>query len=200
MNIHVTDNARRLSSTGLIAAVDAALREVCSGQEAAGRFEIDVILADDSYLADLNQRFRQRDGATDVISFSFAGGEGGAGPAAADVVAVAESGEPAALVTDAGPLGEVYISLQRAREQAVEYGASLAEEVARLVIHGALHLFGFDHIEAEDAARMKPLEEDYWRSWRAAASAALSATGAAGAAGSGAAGEPRPVPKQEQQS
>ncbi len=149
MSVHLSAAAGTLATPGLEAVAAAALEEVRRGREVAPERSIDVILADDELLADLNQRFRGRAGATDVISF----------PLDDASVAVGDACRAAA------PIGEVYISLQRAREQAERYGASLAEEVARLVIHGALHLLGFDHIEAEDAARMKPLEEQYWRRW-----------------------------------
>ena len=63
--------------------------------------------------------------------------------------------------------GEIYISSERAAEQAKEYGVPFAQEVLRLIIHGILHLKGFDDLEAQDRKIMKQEEErlvqKYWQ-------------------------------------
>jgi len=79
---------------------------------------IDVSLVDDPTIRQLNKRYRKKDRATDVLSFGY-GAE--------------------------GLLGEVIISEETARRQARVYGAPYREELQRLVVHGVLHVLGYDH-------------------------------------------------------
>jgi len=79
---------------------------------------VNIVLADDATLADLNQRFKKRTGPTDVLSFPLG---------------------------EEDFLGEVYVSIDRARDQAREYGESEERETKRLVLHGLLHLLGYTH-------------------------------------------------------
>lgn len=90
-----------------------------------------MVLTDDACLEDFNRRFKKRKGPTDVLAFGF--------------------GDEDDL------LGEVYVSLDRAFEQAREYGVSEFEEISRLIIHGVLHLLGYTHHE------MDPLIDRYLR-------------------------------------
>ena len=62
---------------------------------------------------------------------------------------------------DDGVFGEIYISAETARRQAAEYETSLGDEYLRLVCHGLLHLFGFDHMKKSDEKEMKAREEQY---------------------------------------
>lgn len=92
---------------------------------------VQLILTDDMHMRELNRTYRNRDYATDVLSFDL-------GPEMA-------SGSP----VDSG-IGEIYISLDRASHQAAEFGVPLNAELARLLVHGLLHLAGYDHhTEAE---------------------------------------------------
>jgi probable rRNA maturation factor len=95
----------------------------------------DCLIADDAELRRLNREFRRKDYATDVLSF------------------------PA---TDAGSyIGDLAISLDRARAQAREFGHSTYDELRILMLHGVLHLTGYDH--ETDAGRMARAE----KRWRA---------------------------------
>jgi probable rRNA maturation factor len=58
-------------------------------------------------------------------------------------------------------LGDIYVSLDQAKRQAAEYGISLKEETSRLVIHGLLHLLGYDHKDKKQAEKMREKEEAY---------------------------------------
>ena len=109
------------------------------------RSELSVALVDDAEIRQLNERWRDRPTATDVLSFSLLEGEH------AD--------------HRGGLLGDVVISVETAARQAAERHRGLDEVVARLLIHGVLHLVGFDH-ELDDEAREMRLEER--RLWRAA--------------------------------
>ena len=99
----------------------------------AGGRRFTCLLTDDAELQRLNRMFLGKDYATDVLSF----------PSAA-----------------ASSLGEIAISVQRATEQAGEYGHSLEEELKILMLHGVLHLLGHDH--EKDRGAMARLEKR-WR-------------------------------------
>jgi probable rRNA maturation factor len=103
------------------ARVEAAVRHVlrAEGVDAA---EISVALVSDVEIASLNEDYLQHEGPTDVISF-----------------ALHEKGEP--------PLGDVYVGVEQAVRQAAEFGATPADEVLRLAIHGTLHVLGWEHPE-----------------------------------------------------
>jgi probable rRNA maturation factor len=102
--------------------------------------QVVILLADDATLHDLNRRFRQIDKPTDVLSF-----EGDA-----------EASSPACAVSH---LGDVALSIERARRQAEDYGHSVDREVAYLLTHGTLHLLGYDHEDDADQRRMRAAEE-----------------------------------------
>jgi rRNA maturation RNase YbeY len=106
--------------------------------------EVAVVLSDDARLRDLNRRWRGLDRATDVLSFGYDDGEG-------DVVD-----------------GDVVVSLERVREQAKRFRATAGRELARVVVHGALHLAGLDHQGAAERRRMRAREERVLRAAREA--------------------------------
>ncbi len=100
--------------------------------------ELSVIFVSDKRIRSYNRDYRFIDKATDVLSFAAREGEG----------------------PDCGDeLGDVFISTETAMRQSVEYGVTLEEEITRLLIHGVLHLAGYDHMQPEDARRMKALEK-----------------------------------------
>ena len=108
-------------------------------------FEVQIILADNDFIHQLNRDYRQVDAPTDVISFPANDLEK---PLAE---ALQEGLQPEmSEYGDAIFLGEIYISVDRAQEQAEEYGNTLEEELCFLTVHGMLHLMGYDHIEAAD--------------------------------------------------
>ena len=100
--------------------------------------ELSVTLTDDEHIHALNKRFRGIDRATDVLSFAFR-----------------ESDEPAIIGTDFDILGDVIISLQRAKAQAEDFGHTFLREVIFLEVHGLLHLLGYDHIEDDERLEME---------------------------------------------
>lgn len=104
--------------------------------------ELSILLADDSTVRELNRQYRDTDATTDVLSFSQSEGDAFTRPDGA-----------------AQHFGDVIISLDTARRQAIEYKLELQDEVSHLLTHGILHLLGFDHDQPEDAAAMR-LQED----------------------------------------
>lgn len=108
-------------------------------EEGFDGYDLTLVLADSRCLRRLNRRFRGIDRPTDVISFALL------------------EGAPAPLPSR--QLGDVYISLPRARRQARQYRVTPGEELARLIIHGVLHLLGYDHIRPTQARAMRRREE-----------------------------------------
>jgi probable rRNA maturation factor len=101
--------------------------------------DVGVALVDDAYIRVLNREYRGGDYATDVLAFPMDGADGGRG---------ADRGRGGA---DGWVLGDIVISIQRARDQARQFKQPLRREVALLAIHGLLHLLGYDD-ETEAAA------------------------------------------------
>lgn len=97
-------------------------------REVAGGRPFCCLLTDDRQLRRLNRQFLGRDYPTDVLSFPAGNGS----------------------------LGDIAISVDRARRQAAEFGHSLEEEIAILMLHGVLHLAGMDH--ERDRGRMRRAE------------------------------------------
>lgn len=93
---------------------------------------LNVVICDNEFIKGYNERYRHVDKETDVLSF----------PSDED-----------------GELGDILISLDKAREQAIEYGHSLDRELAFLMLHGILHCLGFDHQTKEEEDVMFPLQE-----------------------------------------
>ena len=112
--------------------------------------EINVLLTDDAGIQALNKRMRGIDQATDVLSFPM--------------FDIPEGYLPSALCSDPDTgliaLGDMCISLERARAQAAEFGHSVQREMAYLAVHSVLHLLGYDHTdEGVRKARMREREE-----------------------------------------
>lgn len=112
---------------------DAILRGI--GQS---KSELSIALVDDASIAELNGQYRDKPRPTDVLSFSLVEGD------FAD--------------HRGGMLGDVVISVETAADQAKERHRGLDETVARLLVHGVLHLIGHDH-EDDDEAREMQAEE-----------------------------------------
>ena len=95
--------------------------------------DLTIVLTDDEQLQDLNRDYRDVDAPTDVLSFP------------------ASESDPE---TGARYLGDILISVQRAEEQAASAGHPLEAELQLLVVHGVLHLLGYDHAEDGQKSRM----------------------------------------------
>lgn len=94
---------------------------------------VSLLFTDDVTVKQLNSRYRGIDSATDVLSFP--------------------SGE-------VGFFGDIAISVPRAQLQAAEFGHPLAREIAFLTVHAMLHLFGYDHIDVADEAKMRERQSE----------------------------------------
>jgi probable rRNA maturation factor len=118
-------------------------RAVLAAENVAPEVEVEVVLADEATVRDLNRLYRGSDEPTDVLS--FAAMEGEAFLAAPD---------------EAPSLGEVVICLPVAEAQASLAGRPVAGEVVHLLTHGLLHLLGYDHEEDEAQSRRMKNRED----------------------------------------
>ena len=117
--------------------------------------EINLTLTDNEGIHIINKEYRQIDRPTDVLSFPMLSYE-----KAGDFSFLSEENE-CDFNPDTGEviLGDIIISVDKVKEQAGEYGHSESREFAFLITHSMLHLFGYDHIEEEDAKIMEPLQE-----------------------------------------
>ena len=105
---------------------------------------VSVSFIDNEKIHKINKEYRKIDRPTDVISFAFLDNE--------DREKEYASGMPVIL-------GDIYISLDKADEQAKEYGHSMKRELCFLFVHGLLHLLGYDHMTKEDEEIMFPLQD-----------------------------------------
>lgn len=105
---------------------------------------VSVSLVDKELIHNINRDYRHIDKVTDVISFAFLDNE--------DRENILKSDQEVVL-------GDIYICLDVAKDQANEYGHSLDRELRFLFIHGLLHLLGYDHMSKEDEEVMFPLQE-----------------------------------------
>lgn len=97
--------------------------------------EISVTFTDNEGIREINREHREIDAPTDVLSFPILGDDedGDTNPGTGAVI-----------------LGDIVLSLERAREQAAEFGHSFTREVAFLTVHSVLHLLGYDHVNSEE--------------------------------------------------
>jgi len=99
---------------------------------------LSIVIGNDAFIHKFNLKYRQIDSTTDVLSFP-------AGEIDPDTSAVY--------------LGDVIISLPRAAEQASTEGHPIMDELQLLVVHGILHLLGYDHLELDDKKRMQIIQD-----------------------------------------
>lgn len=105
--------------------------------------EVNVVLVEDSYMHRLNKKYRDVDATTDVLSFCYL-----------------ERAEEEQQGGESFALGDIYISLDRALQQAEKAGHDTGQELLLLALHGMLHLLGYDHCEKTGEDRMRAKEMD----------------------------------------
>lgn len=140
LNVPVTRNIRRCIEATLEA------------EKITAPMEINVLITDDPGIHAINLASRKIDRPTDVLSFPMFELEAGNPPKSWDAYLDPETG--------LCPLGDMAISLERAKAQAKEFGHSAKREVGYLTIHSMLHLLGYDHVdEGPMKAQMRAREE-----------------------------------------
>ena len=123
---------------------------VLEREEAPENVELSIALVELAEMTELNSRYRGKEGPTDVLSFGCD-----------DPCAVLGPDEPVTL-------GDVVIAPEVAEAQAAEYGHTVEEELNLLLVHGVLHLLGYDHEEDADAEVMQARERAVLVAWAAA--------------------------------
>lgn len=135
---------------GMEEQLEKAILAALDAEEASVSCEVNVLLTDDAGIRRVNLDMRGVDGATDVLSFPMFELSPGEKPSPEDA-------DPA---TGLVPLGDMCISLERARAQGEEYGHGLERELSYLAVHSTLHLLGYDHLdEGPMKAQMRAREE-----------------------------------------
>ena len=124
---------------------------VLEREDAPAAIELSIAVVELAEMAELNGRFRDKEGPTDVLSFPCD-----------DPCTVVEPGESVTL-------GDVVIAPEIAERQAAEYGHTVEEELNLLLVHGVLHLLGYDHVADEEAEAMQARERILLQAWVAAA-------------------------------
>ena len=123
---------------------------VLDREEAPEAVELSIAIVDLAEMTELNVQYRSKEGPTDVLSFPCD-----------DPCAVVGPDEPVAL-------GDVVIAPEVAEQQAEEYGHTVEEELNLLLVHGVLHLLGYDHIDDDEASVMQARERVLLEAWIAA--------------------------------
>ena len=143
IDIHIDDEFRTLVDRAWVRKI---VRHVLKAEEAAPRYELGLVFTDIERVRQLNRDYRGVDQATDVLAFYMRPQKGSdpSFPNPPDGVA---------------HLGDVIISYPQALAQAREQGHSVQRELALLVIHGTLHLLGYDHQEPQEAKKMRGREK-----------------------------------------
>ena len=106
-----------------------------------------LIIVDNNYIHELNKNYRNIDRVTDVITFAL------------------EDEDTVIIPDEERILGDVYISLDKAKAQADEYGHSFLREICFLAVHGFYHLLGYDHMTEDDEKVMFAKQEEVLNSY-----------------------------------
>lgn len=102
---------------------------------------VSIVLTDNKHIHEINKTYRNIDRETDVISFAFMDNDEN-------------------IKSDITDLGEIYISLEKAHSQAEDYNHSFEREICFLLVHGLLHLLGYDHMNEKDEKEMFGLQDE----------------------------------------
>ena len=138
MNIEVFNEVNEKSEE--IDGLKSFLETVCK-DENLDNVMFNVIIVDNDTIHKINKEYRNIDRETDVISFAL-------------------EDDKSFNTTDIRMLGDIYISIDKVRSQALEYGHSFKRELYFLSVHGLLHLLGYDHMKKEDEEVMFGKQEE----------------------------------------
>ena len=116
--------------------------ELAIKKEKLENVSFNLIIVDNKYIHELNKTYRDIDRETDVITFAL------------------EDEDSIIIPDNERILGDIYISIDKARSQAEEYGHSLLRELSFLAVHGFYHLLGYDHMTKEDEEVMFKKQEE----------------------------------------
>ncbi|MBO0460647.1 MULTISPECIES: rRNA maturation RNase YbeY [Enterococcus] len=149
MDITFIDETNTVSETK-IKEIEELLQFAAKKLSLSDETEMSVTFMDNPSIQEINRTYRGKDAPTDVISFALEDEVEDEIP-----VIFEEDDEPMPRV-----LGDIMISIDRAKEQAEEYGHSYDRELGFLAVHGFLHINGYDHMTPEDEAEMFGLQKE----------------------------------------
>jgi probable rRNA maturation factor len=144
VNIFLADEQTEPVTTDRVVAM---AERVLLAERLPDNAEVAIVLVGEEEMARYNQRFMERSGPTDVLAFpvdQFVPGE---------IPTTIANGQPLSL-------GDIFICPTVVKNQAIELGISLEDEMALIVTHGILHLLGYDHADPADAAVMSAKERN----------------------------------------
>lgn len=142
MNFEIVSETNFELSSDLENMLNHALLTVLSIESLSFDGEVSLLFVDDARIKELNSSFRNKDTATDVLSFP-------------QYDSIIENG----VDEDYVYLGDVVISIDHAKAQAVEFGHGLEREIVYLTVHSLLHLLGYDHMTDNDKLIMRTQEK-----------------------------------------
>ena len=149
--ISVTGEKKGINNPTLAALLRRTVKAALTAEQVACDCEINILLTDDEGIQAVNRDMRDIDRPTDVLSFPMFDLAPGEHPDEMDA-------DPA---TGLVPLGDMCISVERAKAQAAEYGHSFEREICYLSVHSVLHLLGYDHLdEGEMKRQIRAREEE----------------------------------------
>ncbi|AEX84474.1 rRNA maturation factor [Marinitoga sp. 1135] len=102
-----------------------------------GDYELNIVITDNNEIAKYNEEYRNKKGPTDVLSFEYG--------------------------LDEEIIGDIMISVERIEEQAPDFNNTFEEEFFYILVHGILHICGYDHINEEDKKIMFPKQDKYFQ-------------------------------------
>ncbi len=126
---------------GLMKKIEAVMKECLEYEGYSDDYEVSLSFVTNDEIRDLNRTFRGIDKVTDVLSFPMM------------------TEDEFEIEYEEESLGDIVISIERANEQADEFGHSLEREICFLVCHSMFHLLGYDHMEMDEAKDMRKREE-----------------------------------------
>ncbi|MBI4135318.1 rRNA maturation RNase YbeY [Candidatus Uhrbacteria bacterium] len=133
--------------------VEHVLQMACRTVRCPKGMAVSVVFVGDKKMRELNRTYRSKDKTTNVLAF----------PMLKETrnlkLEIRKSTKVSSFQFPVSDLGDIFISLGEARREAKKYGWKLQYEIARLALHGFLHLLGYDHVEEEEARRMERIEE-----------------------------------------
>ncbi len=150
--INISFDKKRIINAGLSIHLHRCITRALKFQGVDVPSEVNVLVTDNDGIRAINAASRQIDSATDVLSFPMFSFEPGILPEDWEPFIDPESGRV--------PLGDMCISLERALEQANEFGHSIKRELGYLTVHSILHLLGYDHLDEGPMKRQMRRQEE----------------------------------------
>ena len=150
--IRISYDKKQVSNLGLGLHLRKCITQALKFQGVDVPCEINVLVTDNDGIRAINAASRNIDNATDVLSFPMFSLEPGQLPESWDNYVDPDTGRV--------PLGDMCISLERAMEQAAEFGHSVKREIGYLTVHSVLHLLGYDHLDEGPMKRQMRRQEE----------------------------------------